>query len=352
MTSETLHYVEPFDHDPTVDVAEANEPPPAVKAPYPWARTLTRIVVDAVLVLLGAATLSFFVLHSLPGNPVDILITDPEATAEQRAQVTADYGLDKPVAVQYVFFVGKLAQGDLGESFLLRRPVVDAIGAEVWSTIRLALAALGLVIVAATTIAVATSGRARVARSAASTLELVAISIPSFWIGLVLLSLLSYRFAIFPDSGDEGFQSLVLPAVAVAAGMIGILTQVLRQGMESTLRQPFITAARTRALTETSVRVVHALRHSMLAGLTLSAMFFGFVLGGAVISETIFSRPGIGRLALLAINNRDIPLVTGIVLFCALAFVVVNTIVDLLYPLVDPRLRTDRTRTTSIRNDT
>ncbi|WP_394553570.1 ABC transporter permease [Agromyces sp. MMS24-JH15] len=333
----TPHFVEQLDREDVLPSAARDSAPE--RARYPWFRVLVRIVVDAILVLWGAATLSFFVMQALPGEPVDVLITDPEAPQELRDQITREYGLDQPLWIQYVVFLGRLARGNLGQSFQLRKPVADAIGAEMWPTITLTVVAFFLAILIASIAAVLTSGRAKVARASASFIELTIISVPTFWIGLLLLAAFSYTIPIFPDSGDRGPISLVLPAITVAAAMIGTLAQILRQGMESTLGQPFILSARSRGISETSVRVRHAYRHSMLAGITLSAMFFGFLLGGAVITETIFARPGIGRLALSAINSQDIPLVIGVVIFSSIAFVIVNSIVDLLYPLIDPRLR-------------
>ncbi|MFE1321128.1 ABC transporter permease [Kitasatospora phosalacinea] len=179
-------------------------------------------------------------------------------------------------------------------------------------------------------------------RAAASFLELLTVSSPSYWIGLLLLTVFSFQLRIFPVTGDQGFAALVLPALTLALPMAGVLAQVLREGLEAALEQPFALTARSRGLSRTAVALRHALRHSALPLVTLTGWLAGSLLGGAVLVETVFGRPGIGALMLQAATGKDMPLVVGLVLLSAAAFVLASTLVDLLYLVIDPRLRTDR----------
>ncbi len=313
---------------------------PGIAAAHPLLRFALRRAIDAVLVLFAAATLAFAALQLAPGDPVDTLLRGTfEITEELRREVTEAYGLDRPVPVQYVQYLAGLLVGDLGTSFHQRRPVAEIIGDNLGATAALAGAAVLLSLVVATAGALLSAGRGRAGRWIAQALELLAISVPSFWVGLLLLTAFSFTVPIFPSTGADGVASLVLPAITLSLPMIGVLGQVIRERLDESLEQPHVLTARTRGAGEARVRVRHALRHSMLPALSISGAIVGSLLAGTAVTETLFSRPGIGRVLLNAIMGRDLPVVMGVVVFAALVFVIVNTIVDGLYVVVDPRTR-------------
>ncbi|GGU94669.1 ABC transporter permease [Kitasatospora herbaricolor] len=309
--------------------------------PGPLFRAVAKRLAGAVAVLLGAATVAFTALQLIPGDPVTVMLgPGTAATPEIKAQIRENYGLDQPVALQYLHYLGNLLQGDLGESYQLQRPVAGLIGDQLWPTVQLALAALALAVVLAVTAAVATAGRRPALRAVATLLELLTVSSPPYWIGILLLTAFSFQLRIFPVAGDQDLSALVLPAVTLALPLTGVLAQVLREGLEAALGQPFAVTARSRGLSVTAVRLKHALRHAAVPLVTLVGWLTGSLLGGAVLVETVFARPGIGALTLQGTTNKDMPLVIGVVLLSAFVFVLLSTLVDLLYTVIDPRLRT------------
>lgn len=303
-------------------------------------RTVGRTLFDIVLVLWAAATLTFIALQLIPGDPLDKLLAGiQDATPEIRAQIAAHYGLDQPVVVQYFTYLAGVARGDLGTSYQRGTPVTEVILGELGPTIELTVWAMLLAVTVSILLALATSGRRKNARLLAQGLELVAVSVPSFWLGILLMTAFSFGLHWFPAFGADNPASLVLPVVTLAVPLIGVLTQVLRERMEHTLHEPFVTTLRARGLGEGDVRARHVLRHASLPALTLSSVIFGSLLSGTAVVETLFARPGVGRLAVMALQDRDIPVVLGFVIVAAFFFIVINTIVDLLYPVLDPRLK-------------
>ncbi|MCT9934248.1 ABC transporter permease [Planotetraspora sp. A-T 1434] len=288
----------------------------------------------SLLVLWGAVTVAFVALHLTPGDVVDVLIGNSTVTPEVRAAIISDYGLDQPLLVQYVTYLGRVLRGDLGRSYQLHQPVAEAIGSQIGASIQLTLSAFAMAVVVAVTVSVLTAKRSRWIRGLFSGIELVGVSIPTFWGGILLLTFFSFTLGLFPVTGG-----LVLPAVALAIPVSAILTQVLREGLELTLDEPFILTARSRGMADLAVRVRHALRHALLPTVTLAGWFVGVLFGGAVIVEEIFSREGIGRLTLTAVTSKDLPVVMGVVLVSATLYVVVNIMIDLFYLAIDPRLR-------------
>lgn len=293
----------------------------------------------AVVVLLVAVTVTFLAVYASPGSTVDLLLGENQDDPQLRAELVALLGLDRPVLVQYASYVAGLAQGDLGTSYALRRPVADVLGEQVGSTVALTAAAVGVAVVLSVSVALLTSGRGSRARHLASGVELVLLSVPSFWLGILALAVFSFQLRWFPVAGDDGWRSLVLPAVSLGLPIAGLLTQVLRQGLDRALEEPFAVTARARGLTAGAVRRRHALRHAALPGMTLAGVVVGSLLGGTVIVEQVFGRPGLGRITVDAVYAKDLPVVLGVALFAAAVFVAVSTVVDLLALLVDPRLR-------------
>ena len=290
-------------------------------------------------VLWGAATLTFLAINLSAGDPALAILGGPDAmpSAELIAQVRAEYGLDQPLWVQYGQYLARLAQGDLGESYRLRIPVLQVIGSQLGATLQLSLAAALLSILLAVSCAVLTANRPRWVRALVSGSELVLSSAPSFVIGILLLLLFSFGWHLLPPSGSNSWQALILPSLALALPVAAVLTQVLRQELEDILEQPFIAMARARGMSETGVRLKHALRHALVPLVTLSGFVFASLLGGAVIIEMLFARQGIGRLMLDAAITKDMPLLLGITLLAAAIYGVVNVLVDLINHWVDPR---------------
>ncbi|GAA2584874.1 ABC transporter permease [Dactylosporangium fulvum] len=296
----------------------------------------------AVVQLWGAATLCFAMLHLIPGDPVDIIMGNQALVSpELKDQVRAEYGLADPPGVQYARLLGDLARGDLGTSYQLQRPVLDALVEQLLPTVQLAAAALVLAILLAVCAAVLVPERHRLARLLFSGFEMVAVSLPQYWLGILLITFLSLRWHVFPVIEAGTWRSLVLPAVAVALPIAGTLGQVMREEMDAALAQPFVTSARARGAGELAVRTGHALRHCLVPATTLTGWFVGSLLGGSVLIEQVFGRPGLGQVALTAVTNKDIPMVTGVVMLAAAVYVVVNLLVELSYLVVDPRLRRD-----------
>ncbi|SMQ63239.1 ABC transporter permease [Agreia sp. VKM Ac-1783] len=304
-------------------------------------RILARVA-GMLVVVWGAATAAFLVLKLVPGDPVDVMLgVSAQASPELKQSIRAELGLDQPLVVQYLSYLSRLVRGDFGTSYQLRLPVTEVIGQQLGYTLQLAAASLAIALVIALVGAVLVHGRA--ARGVFSVLELLAISSPPFWIGLVLLSVFAFGLGWFPVAGADGIQSLILPALTIALPVAGILGQVLRTGLEDAEEQPFVTSARARGAGPARLVLRHTLRHAAIPALTLAGYIVGSLLGGAVVVESVFARPGLGRVALSAITNRDLPVVMGIIVFTAIVFVLVNLLVDLAYRAIDPRIHTPTT---------
>ncbi|MFI9559169.1 ABC transporter permease [Nonomuraea endophytica] len=293
----------------------------------------------ALAVLWAAATASYVALLLAPGDTIDILIGDGPDTPEIRTKIITEWGLDRPEFVQYLSYLWRLLHGDLGRSYQLQRGVGEILATQVGPTVQLTLAAAGTGVALAGIIAIVTAGRGRWLRGVTSAAELVSVSVPPFLIGIVLLSVFSFTLGWFPVSGAQGPGALVLPALALGLPVAGVLGQVLRGGLERALEQPFAVTARARGLTERALVARHALRHALIPALTLAGWFTGTLLGGAVITEVLFGRPGLGQVAMQAVTGRDMPVVMAVVLLSAVAYVTISTLLDLAYRVIDPRIR-------------
>ncbi|MEU6701024.1 ABC transporter permease [Pseudonocardia sp. NPDC046786] len=300
--------------------------------------TVLRKLLSGVVVLWAAVTLTFFSVHLAPGDPVTLLMGE-NITPEFRAAVIADWQLDQPLWQQYLSHLLRIASGDLGTSFVQQQPVNAVLGARLWPTVALTAAAVVVAVGLAVAGALLTAGRPRWMVALPSTLELVLASVPSFWLGILLLTAFSFQFALFPVAGTEGVRALVLPALTLALPLAAVLSQVMRGGLERALEQPFAVTARSRGVSPWEVRTRHGLRHSLLPAVTLTGWAVGGLLNGTVITEQVFGRPGLGQATVQAVTQQDIPVVLAVVLLSVVFYVVVSTVVDLLYLLVDPRLR-------------
>lgn len=292
-------------------------------------------------VLWGAATLTFIMINVAKGDTALAILGGEEAmpTKEVLERVRSDYGLDRPLYEQYFSYIGRLAHGDLGDSYRLRIPVAKAISQQLGATASLTFAASVAALLLAIVIALFTARRQRWLCSVTSGAEVTVSSVPPFVLGILLLLIFSFQLPLFPSSGAHGWQSLVLPTLTLALPIGAVLAQVLRQELEDILEQPFIVTARTRGMSEAGVRLGHALRHALIPLTTLTGFIVAGLLGGAVVVETIFARQGVGQLMIEATANRDVPVVLGVSLLAAFVYVVVNLVVDVLHTVIDPRLR-------------
>ncbi|MBL7498943.1 ABC transporter permease [Frankia sp. CNm7] len=299
--------------------------------------SVSRRLGSLVLVLWGTVTLTFFAVHAAPGDIVRLLIGQGHDTPEVRAVIAAEWGLDRPLLVQYAGYLGRLLHGDLGTSYVLKRPVTEVIGAQLASTVELAVTATALAALLTILITTLTAGRRLLTRLAGAG-ELLLASTPEFWVGILLLFVFSFTLPWFPVAGAGDLSALVLPSLTLALGAVGGLAPVLRDGLERALEQPFALTVRSRGVSDLGLRVRHGLRHASIPTLNLAGFAVGNLLGGAVIVEQVFGRPGIGQVALRAISSKDIPTILGVALLAAFVFVVVSTVVDLLSLVIDPRL--------------
>ncbi|HGM5580597.1 TPA: ABC transporter permease [Pseudomonas putida] len=292
-----------------------------------------------LLVLWAVATLTFFALRLMPGDPVLAILggTTGNPTPEAIEATRREYGLDKPLPVQYVLYLGRLVQGDLGQSYSQHQPVTRVLAEQAGATLELTFAALVLAWLLVLLLTVVTAGRGKLIGGLASLAETLSAALPHFWLGVVLLAVFAFGLRWFPPAGSDSLASLVLPAFSLAIPLAGFIAQVTRESLELTLDQPFILSARSRGLSDLAVRFRHALRHALLPGVSLSGWAIGALISGAVVCEVIFSRKGVGRQLYQAVQLQDLPLVIGITLVVAAAYVLANILVDLLYQWIDPR---------------
>jgi ABC-type dipeptide/oligopeptide/nickel transport system permease component len=290
-------------------------------------------------VLIGVATLVFSLIHLVPGDPVQSMLGESASPAD--VEVLRDrLGLNRPLPVQYMAFVRGAVTGDLGTSLRTNQPVVAAIAERIPATVELALAAMVVALVIALPLGILAAVRAGTGVDhAATTLALVGISIPNFWLGPLLAIVVSIGLGWLPVSGRGGLAHLVLPAITLGAPLAAMLARMTRASVLEELRELYVLAARARGLSRARAVLVHAFRNSLIPIVTVLGLQLGSVLTGAVITETIFAWPGIGRLLIQSIGFRDYPMVQGCILFIAVTYVAVNLLTDLVYGVLDPRIR-------------
>ncbi|OJG08256.1 Glutathione transport system permease protein GsiC [Pseudonocardia autotrophica] len=295
----------------------------------------------AAVVLWAAWTVSFIVLYLLPGDPVATMASgdgEPVSPSELDA-LRARYGLDQPLPVQYVTKLWAALHGDLGTSFASGQDVRTAAAQALPPTLQIAAAGLLVAVVGGTAVALAaTWARTPWLRQVLASLPSLAVSLPVFWVGLMLVQLFSFSLGWLPSVGDRGPESLILPAVTLGLPTGALVAQVLAKSLTQALDSPYVTTARAKGVGAAAVHLRHALGNAAIPALTVLGYVVGNLLAGSVVVETVFTRPGLGRLTVASVGAQDIPVVQGIVLFAALAFVVVNLLVDLAYPLLDPRV--------------
>ncbi|WP_280425679.1 ABC transporter permease [Nocardia carnea] len=306
------------------------------------ARYMTIRVLQAAGVLWAAFTVTFAVLFLLPADPVQLAVDASPGTpvdAAAVAELQARYGLDRPVWEQYWTALTHAVQGDLGFSLTTGQSVTAALGEALPSTLALAGSALALAVVFGTALASAAAYTERPwLRGLLTALPSVGAAMPTFWVGLLLLQLFSFQLRLVPAFGGTGFAGTVLPALTLAIPVGAVIAQVLYSNLITTWQQPFVAIAFAKGASRAWVQWRHVLRAAVGPALTVAGIWVGTVLAGSVIVETVFARAGIGRLTQTSVLNQDIPVVQGIVLLGAAAYVLVNLLVDLVYPLVDARV--------------
>ncbi len=288
--------------------------------------------------LLGALTLVFFLIHMIPGDPVEVMLGET-ASSTDKEELRRSLGLDRPVHIRYRAFLVGLASGDLGRSLYEQASVADLIRARLPATLELALAAILIAAFMSFPLALIAAARRGTWRDRAALLfSLLGVSIPNFWLGPLLIILFSIELGWLPVSGSGGAMHVILPAITLGLGMAAILTRLLRASLLHVRNEDYVRTARAKGVSEKLVWLKHTLRNALLPVITIMSLQFGSLLAGAVITETIFGWPGIGRLMVQAIQSRDYPLVQGCVLTIALMYIIVNFASDVFYRLVDPRI--------------
>jgi peptide/nickel transport system permease protein len=281
-------------------------------------------------------------LAFIPGDPVDVILgaSGASVTAEQRTALRAQLGLNDPLPVRYVHFVGNALQGDLGRSISSRRPVVLEIATQIPSTLQ--LAAAGMTISVALGFLLGTIAAVRhntVWDTVIMVVALGGVAIPSFWLGMLLLLVFSLWLGWLPPAGSDGLERLIMPAIALGYGASAVVARLVRSSMLEVLSQDFLRTARAKGFSDSAVVVRHAVKNALIPVVTLLGVQAGFLIANAVVVETVFSRQGIGRLLVQGLSNRDFPVVQGVVLVIAALYVVLNLLVDLAYAWIDPRIR-------------
>lgn len=293
-----------------------------------------------VPILFGVSVAVFFMLHLLPGDPVLIILSGTDVTPKQIEQLRHELGLDLRIHEQYVGWVAKAVRGDLGRSIHTRRPVLQAIIEQVGATLQLAFAALGVAVIAGVLIGTLAALRHNTwIDAAAMAFAAFGISIPHFWLGLLLLSVFSFTLGWVPATGTEGLNRLVLPAVTLGLMYAAVIARLVRSGLLEVIRQDYIRTARAKGLAEPRVIFGHALKNCLIPVVTIVGLQFGHAMANTVIIETVFSRQGIGRLAITAILEKDFPVTQGVILFMSVMYLTANMLADVAYAYLDPRSR-------------
>ena len=288
--------------------------------------------------LLGALTLVFFLIHLIPGDPVEVMLGET-ATATDKEELRRNLGLDRSLAAQYSTFLTGLISGDLGRSLSEQTGVADLIRARIPATISLTLCAMAVAMVLSFTLAIlAAMHRGSWIDRVALFFSLLGLSMPNFWLGPLLMIVFSIQLGWLPVSGRGGIGHLILPSLTLGLAMAAILTRILRINLLRVAHEDYVRTARAKGLSESQVWLKHTLRNALLSVITILSLQFGSLLAGAIITETIFSWPGVGRLTVQAIQTRDYPLVQGCVLVIAVSYLLVNFLTDIFYHLIDPRI--------------
>lgn len=303
---------------------------------------IRRRLLQSVVVVWGVSVLVFFLLRLAPGDPVSLLLVE-SASPEQVAEAQAKWGLDKPIPVQYAVFLGRALRGDLGDSLFFQQPAIEVLMERMPATLQLSAAALLFSLSVAIPIGLLSALKRDTFWDYLGTgLAMIGQAIPPYWLGIMLILVFAVALGWFPTSGRGTLRHLVLPAITLGSVLMALVTRLVRSGMLDVLGEDYVRTARAKGLRERTVIMRHALRNILIPLVTVIGLQLGALFGGAVITESIFAWPGVGRLALQSINARDYPMVQAAVLVISVVYVFLNLAVDLLYVYLDPRIRYDR----------
>ena len=296
-------------------------------------------LLGVIPVVFGVVLLTFLLVHAVPGDPIEVMLGESASSAD-RMQLRADLGLDQPIYVQFGVYLNKLAHGDLGVSIHSKKPIIDLLAERLPATAKLALLALSFAIFIGLLLGIIAALKANQwPDKLANLLSLSISAMPHFWMGPMLMMVFALWLGLLPVSGMESGAAIILPALTLGFGLAAILTRMTRASMLEVLHEDFIRTARAKGLTEHVVILRHALRAALLPIVTVIGLQLGSLLAGTVITETIFSWDGIGRLLVESIEKRDYPVTQACVLVVALLYVMINLATDIIYTKIDPRVR-------------
>jgi len=303
-----------------------------------------------ILVVVGATALVFFMLHYIPGETADVMARyifigniEIEPSNEDVALISQYYDLDKPLIVQYFSWLSESLQGNLGTSYKTGQPVLDEIVIRLPATIKLAVVSILVSLIIGLPLGiVAAIKQNSILDYLCSTGAVIGVSIPNFWLALLLILVFSIYLDLTPVMGSGSVEHIILPSITLGTGMAAVTARLTRSSMLEVIRQDYIRTARGKGLSEITIVVRHAMKNALIPVITIIGLEMGHLLGGTVIVETIFAWPGIGKLLIDAISQRDLPIIQGCVVFITIMYVFVNLIVDLSYSIFDPRIRYER----------
>ena len=303
------------------------------------ARYIAKRFLISIPILLLVVTLVFFAFQLIPGDPARMYV-GLDASQEAVERVRHDLGLDQPVLSQYVHYMSRLLWGDLGKSIYTRRPVIQELMPRFWNTLQLSAAAIIFAAIVGVVLGtLATVKQGTVWDHLLTVLSLFGISMPVFWLGLLLTYLFSVELHLLPSAGNETWRHFVMPTFCLSAFSLAFITRMTRSALLEVMAQDYVRTALAKGVRDAVVVGWHALRNALLPVATVVGLRFGYMLGGAVVTEEVFAWPGLGRLLVTAVGQRDIPLVQGALLLFGASFVLVNLLVDLVYGVLDPRIR-------------
>ena len=290
-------------------------------------------------VILGIAFLVFFVMDLAPGDPVNQMVSE-NATQEEIDAVSHAYGFDQPLPVRYVRYIVNLCKGDMGNSYITKQPVLELYSQKIGATLELALGAILVALLISIPLGIfAAVHQNTIGDGIATLLSLIGLSIPNFWLGLLLIIAFALNLKLLPASGNRDWYSVILPAFTEGTGLAAFITRTTRSSMLETIRADYVNTARAKGVTKREAIMKHAFRNALIPIINASGMQFAYVMAGVVLTETVFAWPGVGRQLVIAINDRDVPVIIGFLILTAVVTSLINLIMDIIYAYVDPRIK-------------